>query len=243
MSDILDIVEHNNRLYKLMQNIELSKGFKIGFKFAHTFNDGYTIHSFKEDAMIVSLSYNNKEVGIMLPKFKEISFANNLIIDVNFIQGVKNKDKSFKYPKEWYSQLLYPLIAAAHIISPNIYIVYDSCNKANINHLKSQIQSIKRDLERLDFDYKRKAMDKSQYENLSKRLNNNLKKYNQAMSFFGTIRDRYFNKNGYLNTNKIRVKKAIEVAKKIREKIFKPKLKVIKSPKVKPKNYKRHRVL
>ena len=42
MSDILDIVEYNDRLYKLMQNVKLSKDFKVGFKFAHTFNDGYT---------------------------------------------------------------------------------------------------------------------------------------------------------------------------------------------------------
>jgi len=246
MSDILDIVEYNDRLYKLMQNVKLSKDFKVGFKFAHTFNDGYTKYSFKEDAMIVSLSYKNKEIGIMLPKSELYTISGkktNFVINIKFIQGVKNKDKSFRYPKEWYSQLLHPLITAAHIISPNTYISYDSCKVDNIDYLKSRIENAKKYLALLDLHYKKKVIDKNKYNLEYNILNSKLKVFNQKLSFFGAIRERYFTKTGYLNTNKIRVKKAIEVAKQMPEKIFKPKLKVIKSPKVKPKNYKRHRVL
>jgi hypothetical protein len=236
---------YNERLYDLIKDIRLPTGYKINFKDEHIFRDGFKVDAKMSKSKILSLNYNNQEIGLLHPSFNKYLNTKELGVSINFIQGIKSNQG--KYPKEWFSKLLVPLVSSVYAINPELKIVYTESGISNVTDLKNKVLEAKHyyevvkqllnnsisemhDLELIKFksnskntkelDLKINKLRDFVYKQDYKiqKIQQNLIFLNAKLSFITSIRDRYFSKAGILDlktSKKSRVLNAIKFSKKV----------------------------
>lgn len=204
--NILETISEN------LKNTKLPNDLKLKQISQWTYPDGYvqkTVGGFGSQRFFV-LQDTSSSIGL-------INFENNIKneITINFIQGIKKKNTSLKYPKGWPEIIVSAFIKACLPIlekNPNLKIRYMPIErlKKNKQEIKTHLKKLKNEMFEAKEKIKQKNLKKSEIITLEfKILDNHLQieSINSSFVFVNSIRDRFFDKDGFLNFKKERVKK------------------------------------
>jgi hypothetical protein len=245
---------YNTALYDLIKVVDLPKGYKINFKNNHTFRDGFVFDAKVIKSQILSLTYNGVEIGLMNPRFQKTRWTNDFFVSVGFIQGIQST--LGKPPKEWFSNLLSPLISSVNVIDSKLPLIYVDSQVSNVTFLLEKIGLEKSHGKQIQFKIDNCIVEKQKLEALKSKsssvkniilefkindLNRTLKHLSVdlnvikekvsmlkgKLTFITTVRDRFFDKNGILDLVKSKKSRVLK-AIAVSKKVLIPKIKARK---------------
>lgn len=235
-------------------NTPLPSGFELVTVGRHIFPDGYKVTA-KQNERLVVLKQNNQGIGLLKYSVKQTQSYNvikqktknsnpisspSTIISLDFIQGIKQKTATTPLPKKWQETLMDAFInASAPILVKNqdINLRYDEfvprMPKEDRNlERKNHIKKLEEEIVVLSKWGSSSTKHKTHLANRKKILEILQNKHRQI----NAIRDRYFDKLGYLNLGKERVQAIFKAHQKIKQ------IKKKQPPKIKPKTTNQKRI-
>jgi hypothetical protein len=197
-------------------SIKLSDSLKLINVERYVFPDKYPINAHYNERIFI-LQKNKEKIGLFqfgVRKINDIGLSVSeyyvpITITLDFVQGVKQNKSNISFSKGWQETIINAFILACSPVlekNPEIKIRYSEF----IPYLPGKDRNTERKLllEKLQKEYQELLSSNQPNKEkflLEKKLE--IFKAQKKIQFINAIRDRYFDKEGYLNLNKERVKK------------------------------------
>ena len=212
----MDITTENitTEIKNNIASIKLPDSFKLISINRYVFPDEHPINTHLDEGMFV-LQNGKQKIGLFQFGVKRINARGQNItkynapptITLDFVQGIKQKSSSVKFPKGWQEAIVNTFIMACVPViekNPEIKIRYREFipERSGISNYQEIMKRVR------DLENECKALERSTDPELRKLINIKQEKLQREISlmrFITAIRDRYFDKEGYLNPKRERV--------------------------------------
>jgi len=230
-SIIIQKIEEN------IKTIKLEKNTSISIYQSWTFPDKYRYRISPNKGRIVCLKYKN--IPICLLCYKIIKNQKNFEYRIEFIQGVKSKINKIDLKK------ISKLRFKEKIVDLFLFATIPIAKKTKGTIIYSDVEKIKH----IFYSLKKEGytgnlqefLKKQKYSSLSEKRKElldiyveSIKDFEKKREFVNSIRDRYFDKYGFLNSERKRVKKIFETINasdnKTHKQKYRPKKKTYRRP-------------
>lgn len=212
----MDIITENltTEIKKNIASIKLPGSFKLISIDKYIFPDEYPINTHLDEGLFI-LQSDKQKIGLFQFGVKRINTRGQNVtkqntvptITLDFVQGIKQKNSNVKFPNGWQEVIVNTFImACVPVIEKNseIKIRYREFipERGGLSNYQEITKRVK------DLENECRALERSTDHELRKLINVKQKKLQieiSLMRFIAAIRDRYFDKEGYLNPKRERV--------------------------------------